>query len=118
MVCSISAQAAPSPNSSRPPERWSTVTAVLASTAGWRYVFPVTMQPMRTRVVASAMAASIVQASKTSSSGSPPIPAKWSKSQQWSKPASSAIRQTARSSSAVVPCPESLSPTRNVTGRA
>ena len=36
IMCSTSAQPAPSPNSSRPPDRWSTVVAILASTAGWR----------------------------------------------------------------------------------
>ena len=34
IVCSISAHAAPIPNSSRPPDRWSTVTASLASRTG------------------------------------------------------------------------------------
>ena len=88
------------------------MTAIFASTPGWRYVLPVTMQPIRTRAVASAIAPSIVHPSKTSSSGSPPIAAKWSKFQKWSKPPASATRQTARSSSAVVPWPESFSPTR------
>ena len=36
IVCSFSAHPAPMPNSSRPPDRWSTVTAAFASTAGCR----------------------------------------------------------------------------------
>ena len=81
IVCSTSAQAAPRPNSSRPPERWSTVTAIFASTPGWRYVLPVTMHPIRTRVVASAIAPSSVHASRMSPVGSSRIEAKWSKFQ-------------------------------------
>jgi hypothetical protein len=42
----------------------STVAAMLASTAGWRYTIPVTWQPMRIRWVSTAMAASMVQPSK------------------------------------------------------
>ena len=34
--CSSSFQAAPTPNSIRPPETWSIVAAILATTAGWR----------------------------------------------------------------------------------
>jgi hypothetical protein len=58
------------------------------------------MQPIRTRLVASAIAPSSVHPSNTSPRfPRGPIDAKWSKFQQWSKPASCAIRQTARSSS-------------------
>src|SRR5579859_179657 len=39
--------------------------------------------------------------------------ARWSKSQTWSKPDSSAMRQTARRASMVVSCPESLRPKRS-----
>src|SRR5258706_646209 len=47
-------------------------------------------------------------------SGPPsPIDARWSKSQTWSKPPSSAIRHTARKASMVVSCPESFSPKRS-----
>src|SRR4029077_13955690 len=42
-----------------------------------------------------------------------PIEARWSKSQTWSNPASSAMRHTARSASIVVSCPESFRPKRN-----
>src|SRR5216683_6140654 len=42
-----------------------------------------------------------------------PIEARWSKSQTWSKPPSSAMRQTARSASMVVSWPEFLSPNRS-----
>src|SRR5260370_803127 len=38
--CSTSAQPAPIPNSSRPPDRWSTVTAIFASTIGLPQVSP------------------------------------------------------------------------------
>jgi len=71
------------------------------------------MQPIRTRFVASAMAPSNVQPSKTSPRlPCAPIEAKWSKFQQWSNPASSTTRQTARSSSTVVSCGASFSPIR------
>ncbi len=83
-------------------ERWSTVTAIFASTPGWRYVLPVTMQPIRTVLVASAIAPSSVHASRMSPVVSSRIEAKWSKFQTWSKPALSATRQIARSSSTVV----------------
>src|SRR5712692_8762930 len=71
------------------------------------------MTPIRVRRVASAIAPSSVQPSRIG----PPVPrppmvAKWSKTQQWSKPASSAIRQTSRSSATVVHCGECLRPTR------
>src|SRR5437762_10759491 len=112
--CSISFHAAPIPNSSRPPERWSTVTASLASTTGCRYVLPVTMQPMRARFVASAIAACSAHPSYTGPPGPlGPIDARWSKSQTWSKPPSSAIFQHARSSSIELHWPEALSPNRS-----
>src|SRR5712692_4130507 len=38
--------------------------------------------------------------------------ARWSKSQTWSNPPSSAMRHTRRSASIVVSCPESFSPNR------
>src|SRR6266545_4864297 len=113
MVCSTSAHPAPMPNSSRPPDRWSTVVAILASTPGCRYVLPVTMLPIRTRRVDSAIAAMSVQPSQIGPSrGAPPIGLKWSKTQTWSKPASSARRHTARCCSRVQSCCESLMPTR------
>src|SRR5437588_2420414 len=99
---SLSAQPAPMPNSSRPSESWSTVVAILASTAGCRYGLPVTRQPIRTRLVASAIAASRLQPSNTGPAGSPRMAAKWSKPQIWSKPASSPTCQTARRCSTVV----------------
>src|SRR6266487_2436018 len=42
-----------------------------------------------------------------------PMVARWSKSQRWSKPPSSAIFQIARSSSMVIHCPEALIPKRS-----
>ncbi len=76
-------------------------TAALASTAGWRYVLPVTMQPIRVLEVATAIPASSVQASKIGPSSRGPRVAKWSMHQKWSNPASSATRHTARSWSMV-----------------
>ena len=53
------------------------------------------------------------QPSKTGRSGPPaPIAARWSKTHTWSKPASSAIRQSARKSSVVVSWPPFLTPKR------
>lgn len=72
MVSAYSSPPAPSPMSSRPPLRWSTVTAILARIAGCRYRFEVTMVPTRTRRVASAIAARMVQASKMSPSRTRP----------------------------------------------
>ncbi len=101
IVCSFSAQPAPMPNSSLPPDRWSTVTAAFASTAGCRYVLPVTMHPILVREVATAIPASSVHASKIGPSSRAPRVAKWSMHQQWSNPASSATRQTPRNWSMV-----------------
>ena len=42
----------------------STVVAILASTAGWRYVLPVTMVPMRTFFDAFARASSALHPSR------------------------------------------------------
>ena len=75
---------------------------------------PVTMHPIRTRFVPSAIAARCVQPSKTSPVGpAPPIEAKWSKVQHVSKPASSAICQTCRRSAIVVCWGASFKPIRN-----
>jgi hypothetical protein len=62
------------------------------------------MQPIRTRFVASAIAASSVHASKTSPLRTGPIGAKWSNTQQPSNPASSATRHCRRRTSTVVNC--------------
>src|SRR3954469_13530061 len=67
---------------------------------------------MRARSVASAIAASSIQPSNTGPEGSEKIGLKWSKPQMWSKPASSPMRHTARSSSIVQFCGESLRPRR------
>ena len=101
MVCSFSAHPAPTPKSSRP-DRWSTVTAILASTAGWRYVLPTTTQPILVRVVSSAIAPRSVQLSNMRPSSWGPSVAKWSMIQTLSKPQSSERRHTSRSSSIVV----------------
>ena len=45
MRCSDSCHAAPMPRIARPPLTWSSVTAILARTAGCRYVTPVTSVP-------------------------------------------------------------------------
>jgi len=54
------------------------------------------MHPIRTRFVATAMAACIAQPSKIGSFGLSPRLAMWSITQTWSKPASSAVRHTFR----------------------
>ena len=77
------------------------MTAIFASTAGWRYVLPTTAQPIRVCVVSWAIAASIVHVSKIGPSSLGPSVAKWSITQQVSKPTSSASRHRARSSSMV-----------------
>ena len=59
-------------------------------------MLPVTAQPTRVREVVAAIAASSAHASTMGPSSRPPSVAKWSMHQQWSKPASSAIRHTAR----------------------
>ncbi len=61
--CSSSNQAAPIPSSSRPPETWSMVAAMFATTAGCRYVTPRTSIPQRTRLVCAAIADSSVRPS-------------------------------------------------------
>src|SRR5436190_19564652 len=72
------------------------------------------MQPMRTRLVASAIAACSAQPSYTGPPGPlGPIVARWSKSQRWSNPPSSPIFQIARSWSIVIHWPEALSPKRS-----
>ncbi len=76
--CSFSNQAAPTPYSARPPEMWSIVAAMLAASAGCRYVTPVTSMPTRILVVWAASAAIMVTPSKQGPSGSPKIGMKWS----------------------------------------
>jgi hypothetical protein len=73
---------------------------------------PVTSVPSRTRVVASAIAARIVQASKMSPLRSRPIGLRWSNTQQESKPASSTSRQSRRYSSIVKCCCDAFHPIR------
>src|SRR6266508_1960074 len=70
------------------------------------------MRPMRTRFVASAIAASIAQPSKTIRVGSAPSETRWSKPHSPSNPASSAIRHTSRWTSIGWTCGESFSPMR------
>ena len=69
-LCSSSYQAAPIPRFIRPCDTWSIVVAMLASTAGCRYVTPVTMIPHCSRVVCAAIAASSVIPSKHGPVGS------------------------------------------------
>src|SRR5260221_3329578 len=56
--CSASYQPAPTPRTSRPPERMSTEVAILASTAGGRKVIGETLGPKVIRLVHSAQSAS------------------------------------------------------------
>ena len=97
IVCSFSAQPAPRPNSQK---RLRTggprSTAALASTAGWRYVLQVTMQPILVLDVATAIPASSAQGFQYR-----PVRHGGAESgqvdpmhQQWSNPASSATRST------------------------
>ena len=99
--CSDSFQAAPTAHSTRPFDRWSTVTTSAASTAGYRCVMPVTIVPSRTLEVSRARPASSVQASRQGPRGSPYSAVKWSKTQTPSRPASSASRARDTSSSQV-----------------
>ena len=92
--CSPSNQAAPRPNSARPPEMTSRVVAVLAIKAGLRYVTPLTRVLSRTAFVSRARAASTDQPSSMGSSWRP-MPGIWLR---WSitvtrlNPAASAAR--------------------------
>ena len=63
-VDSSSFHPAPTPSSSRPSEITSSVAAIFASTAGWRYGMPVTRSPMRSRFVACASAVVVTQPSR------------------------------------------------------
>ncbi len=69
---------------------------MFASTAGWRYVTPVTITPHRIRDVCAAIAASRVCPSKHGPSGSEKIGRKWSNTEAQSRPRSSAFRHMAR----------------------
>ncbi len=64
---------APRPRIDRPLLMWSIVTAILATTPGLRNVFAPTSKPSRTRSVAMAHPASVVQPSKNGWYGSPPV---------------------------------------------
>ena len=61
--CSPSCQPAPIPSSTRPPETWSAVTTLRASTDGWRNVAGDTSVPSRSVVVSAASALIVLQAS-------------------------------------------------------
>ncbi len=80
-VCSGSIHAPPRPRIARPPEMWSRVDAVFATRPGLRNVFAPTSSPSRTRSVAIALAASVVQPSKIGWYGSPKIAYRWSHAQ-------------------------------------
>jgi hypothetical protein len=58
--CSTSNHAAPMPRNARPPEITSSDVTIFASTAGFRYVTPVTSVPSFTFAVRAASAASSV----------------------------------------------------------
>ena len=62
-VCSVSNQAPPIPRIARPPERWSSVVAILATSAGFRNVLAPTISPMRARDVTRPSRASTIQPS-------------------------------------------------------
>src|SRR5690606_11228999 len=83
---------APMPRISRPPEMWSTVRAMSASSSGLRYELQVTSAPISMREVCSAHAPNIVQHSKWAPSGSPYSGKKWSQLKAMSTPMSSARR--------------------------
>ena len=98
-------QPAPRPSSSRPCEMMSSVAAMLASTAGWRYGMPVTSTPTRSRLVAWASAVERDPALEARAARSLKIGSKWSNVQPDSKRSiSSAACQTASMSSHVVDC--------------
>ncbi len=103
IACSCSFHPAPIPKSRRPFEMISTVVAMLARIAGWRYVLPVTINPRRRRSVRAAKAPSSVQPSSCGPVGSGPRGMKWSKAQACSISGMlSASSQTRRISSYVV----------------
>ena len=60
----------PCPSSSRPPEMMSTCAAILATTAGWRYVLPSTIVPTRMRGTSAASALSVLHDSSMAPSRS------------------------------------------------
>ncbi len=69
--CSRSSQPVPMPSSMRPPEMWSAVTALRASTEGWRNVAGETSVPSRSCEVIAASAHSVPQASSEPRAPSP-----------------------------------------------
>ena len=71
--CSSSNQAAPIPRIARPLLMWSSVVAILATTAGLRNVFAPTISPIRIRSVAWAQAVIVSQPSKIGPCESPMI---------------------------------------------
>jgi hypothetical protein len=81
------------PSVNRPPLTWSTVTAMLATTAGWRYVLPRTRVPIRMRGTAAASAATRDPASSVGVSmgiGPSALGMKWSAIHAPSHPVASA----------------------------
>ena len=68
--CSDSNQPAPRPSSTRPPEMWSTVATILASTGTRRNVTGETIVPSLIRLVTAASPASVAHAS-SEPAGSP-----------------------------------------------
>ena len=90
--CSASNQAAPRPKIARPPEITSSVVTIFASSAGLRYVTPVTSVLSWTDFVSRASAASTDQPSIIGSSccPTPGIWFRWSITVTTPKPAASA----------------------------
>jgi hypothetical protein len=72
-MCSVSNHAAPIPRTARPPEMWSSVVAIFATSAGLRKVFAPTMRPTVGWRVACAHADSTSQPSRIGPSALPTI---------------------------------------------
>ena len=77
-VCSVSNQAPPMPRIARPPEMWSRVVAIFATSAGLRKVLAPTIRPIFAVRVASAQAASVSQPSKIGPLSDPTMGYRWS----------------------------------------
>ncbi len=90
------------PSSSRPPEIWSRVVAILASTAGCRNWLHSTRCPTRSRSVRLNSAVASVQASSEEMSGTPG-PYMWSYSHSEPMPSSSQRCARCRTSAKVNP---------------
>ena len=86
---------------SRPPVTTSTFAAILARTAGCRYVFPATRVPLRIRGTTVAREASVVQHSRVSPARSGVFGMKWSERHAPSQPVRSTCSQSWRTAAQV-----------------